>query len=85
MSKIFIDVREPFEFAMGHVKEAINIPPTELMKGTKKLEGISKDSELILYCRTGSRSNIAINILKDLGYTKLINGINKAQVEAKYT
>ncbi len=84
MKPIIIDVREPFEYMMGHVKGALNIPPSDLMKGAKKLVGVAKDAQLILYCRTGSRSNAAIQILQGLGYTNMINGINKQQVEAKY-
>lgn len=84
MERMFIDVREPFEFATGHVKGAINIPPSKLMAGAKKLEGVPKDTELILYCLSGSRSNVSINILKGMGYTNLINGVNKSQVKAKY-
>ncbi len=84
MDRIFIDVREPFEFATGHVKGAINIPPSKLMAGAKKLEGVPKDTELVLYCLSGSRSNVSINILKGMGYTNLVNGVNKSQVKAKY-
>ena len=84
MDRVFIDVREPIEFAMGHVKGALNIPPSELMKGAKKLEGIPKNTELILYCQSGSRSNVSMNILRDMGYTNLVNGINKNHVAAKY-
>lgn len=84
MKPIIIDVREPFEYMTGHVKGALNIPPSELMAGAEKLAGIDKDSPLVLYCRTGSRSNVAIQILQGLGYTNLTNGINKQQVEAKF-
>ncbi|MFZ2494963.1 MAG: rhodanese-like domain-containing protein [Candidatus Saccharimonadales bacterium] len=84
MTKIFIDVREPFEFQSGHVEGAINIPPAKLMEGSKALGDIPKDAELILYCVSGSRSNVSINILKQMGYTNLTNGINKNQVKAKY-
>lgn len=84
MNRMFIDVREPFEFALGHVKGAVNIPPSKLMAGAKKLEGVPKDTELILYCVSGSRSNVSMNILRDMGYTNLVNGINKNQVKAKY-
>lgn len=84
MDRMFIDVREPFEYALGHVKGAVNIPPSKLMAGAKKLEGVPKDTELILYCVSGSRSNVSINILRDMGYTNLVNGINKNQVKAKY-
>lgn len=84
MDRIFIDVREPFEYAMGHVKGAINIPPAELMAGAKKLDGVPKDTELVLYCRSGSRSNASMGYFRQLGYTNLVNGINKDQIKAKY-
>lgn len=82
--RVFIDVREPQEFARGHVEGAINIPPSELMSGAKALSDVSKDTELVVYCITGSRSNASINILKSLGYENIENGINKQHVEAKY-
>ncbi len=84
MNRIIIDVREPLEYKMGHVKGAINIPPSKLTAGAEKLQNVPKDTELILYCLSGSRSNVAMNILKDLGYTNLVNGINKSHVKAKY-
>ena len=82
MNRIIIDVREPEEYATGHVKGDINIPPAQLMQGAKQLDGIPKNTELILYCVSGSRSNVSINILKQMGYTNLTNGINKNHVEA---
>lgn len=84
MKHYIIDVREPYEYAEGHVKDAINISPTQLMQGAPVLDTIPKDAPIILYCRTGSRSNVAMHILQSLGYTNLTNGINKGHVEAKY-
>lgn len=84
MQRMFIDVREPIEFAMGHVKGAINIPPSKLMAGAEKLKDVPKDTELVLYCLSGSRSNVSINILREIGFTNLVNGVNKKQVQAKY-
>lgn len=84
MKPVIVDVREPFEYMTGHVKGALNIPPSDLMSGAKQLADIDKDTPLVLYCRTGSRSNVGIQILQGLGYTNLTNGVNKQQVEAKY-
>jgi phage shock protein E len=69
---------------MGHVKDAINIPPSKLMAGAEKLVDVPKDTELILYCRTGSRSAVSMNILHNMGYTNVKNGINKDHVKANY-
>lgn len=85
MQKIIIDVREPQEFAEGHIEEALNIPLANLMKNPHELEDISKDAEIILYCRSGARSNAAIEILRALGYKNLINGINQEHIAALYS
>ncbi len=84
-ARIIIDVREPFEFMMGHVKGALNIPPAKLMNGVpEQLADVPKDTEIILYCLSGARSNASMRILQQYGFTNLINGINKDQVKAKY-
>lgn len=83
MNNIIIDVREPREFANGHVKGAINIPPAELMSGSSKLADIPKDAPIILYCISGSRSNMSKSILESMGYINVTNGINKQRVEAQ--
>ena len=84
MDRLFIDVREPSEFSSGHVKGAINIPPAEIMQGAAALANVAKDSELVLYCVSGSRSNVSAHYLQQLGFINIVNGINKEQVCAKY-
>ncbi len=84
MHRLIIDVREPEEYKKSHINGALNIPPSELMEGAKELADVPKDTEIILYCLSGSRSNVAMNMLKDIGFTNLTNGINEAHVKAKY-
>ena len=84
MDRLIIDVREPYEFNMGHAEGAINIPPAEIMSGATKLKDVHKDTELILYCKTGSRSAVSMNFLKSMGFTNVVNGINKDHVTARY-
>lgn len=85
MKQVFIDVREPVAFKQGHVEGAINISPQEIMSGSPKMTALNKDDELILYCFTGARSNAAMRFFQALGFTKLVNGINKDQVARKYS
>lgn len=86
MSRLIIDVREPYEYNMGHVKDALNIPPATLMRGLpSELADIPKDTEIILYCLSGARSGASIRILQQYGFTNLINGINKDHVKARYS
>lgn len=84
MQQIIIDVREPAEYADGHVEGAINIPPAVLINGAKALADVPKDAEIVVYCVSGSRSNVSKHILEQMGYTNIVNGINKDQVRAKY-
>ncbi len=84
MDPLVIDVREPEEFAAGHVDGSINVPPDQLLVGAPQLTYVPKDTPLLLYCKTGARSNSAMHILSNLGYTNLTNGINKEQVEARF-
>lgn len=84
MDRIFIDVREPQEFSNGHVVGAINLPPSEIMNGAIPLANVAKDTELVLYCISGSRSNASMHYLKQLGFTNLVNGVNASHVKAKY-
>ncbi len=84
MPRLIVDVREPEEYARGHVQGAINIPPSELVSGSPQLADVPKDTEIILYCVSGSRSRVAIQILTGMGYTNLINGINQDHVVKNY-
>ena len=84
MTRVYIDVREPHEFAMGHVDGAINVPPSSLMAGSPELVDVPRDVELVVYCRSGARSNAAMFYLRNMGFTNIINGINKDHVTAHY-
>lgn len=80
MNRVVIDVREPFEYAQGHVSCAINAPLSAISAGAAELDDISKNVEIIVYCHSGGRSNAAMQILASLGFTNVTNCINQAQV-----
>lgn len=84
MKQVFIDVREPVAFEQGHVEGAINISPFEIISGSPKIDALDKEDELVLYCFTGARSNAAMQYFQRLGFTNLVNGINKDQVAHRY-
>lgn len=84
MHKIIIDVREPYEYNMGHVEGAINLPPAALMAGAKVLADVPRDAEIVLYCRSGARSQASMFYLKQLGFTNVTNGINQGHVERNH-
>lgn len=66
----YVDVREPHEFNEGHIKEMMNLPLSQL---ESNYQLIPKDKKVVIICRSGNRSLQAANILKDLGYSDLVN------------
>lgn len=67
---VFIDVREPDEFAAGHVPGITNLPLSVLSEETADFP---KDSEVVIICRSGNRSMQAAEKLKGFGFTNLVN------------
>lgn len=85
MSRLIVDVREPFEYKSGHVTGAVNMPLSRLERDVERLlEDMDADTELILYCRSGSRASVAMSMLRNLGYSNVTNGINQDHVTARY-
>ena len=82
--RFIIDVREPEEYDEFHVEGAISIPPAELMAGAPQLDDVDKDTELIVYCISGSRSDASIQLLEQMGFKNLVNGINAEHVNKNY-
>lgn len=67
-----LDVRTPQEYAEGHIVGALNINvKSDDFRQTAEKE-LSKDSTILVYCRSGRRSMDAAEILTRLGY-KVIN------------
>jgi rhodanese-related sulfurtransferase len=64
-----IDVREEDEYESGHLINSYNIPLSRL--DDIENENISKDSKIIIYCRSGNRSKTAQERLNSMGYTNV--------------
>ena len=69
---VVVDTREVSEFAAGHIKNAVHIPMSALKKRINELEKY-KDQEVLLYCRSGSRSNSGCKLLRKDGFEKVHN------------
>lgn len=65
-----VDVREPGEFAAGHVPGAENIPLSRLPGEYHRL---GQGEEIVLVCRSGNRSARAQQFLIRQGYTRTRN------------
>lgn len=69
---IVLDVRKPAEYAEGHVKEALNIPLTELSNPVN-MSAIEDEHNVYVHCASGYRSVIAASLLKRQGIHNLRN------------
>lgn len=65
---VIIDVRQDYEYNKEHILDAVNIPLGEIETVTQKY---AKDTNIILYCRSGNRSNQAALKLIELGYKNI--------------
>lgn len=61
-----LDVRTADEFNGGHIDGAYNISHEQL---ATRLDEVPTDMPVVLYCRSGNRSSVARDILRDAGYT----------------
>ena len=69
---IILDVRTLSEYNDGHINNSILIPHTELESRIGELSGY-ENREIIVYCRSGFRSNLASQILVNHNFTKVYN------------
>lgn len=86
---LLIDVRSPVEFATGPLTS--DIAPTvnieyQIIDQLAEIYAarginINKDDNITLYCRSGRRSNIALQTLKNMGYERVrdIGGFEAAR------
>lgn len=68
-AELVLDVREPAEYAGGHLPGAVNIPRGLLefkLSGDPALE--RRDLQVLLYCKTSGRAALAALTLQEMGY-----------------
>lgn len=65
-----LDVRNLGEYEAGHLRGALNIPVDELRF---RLEEVPRGRPLVVHCRSGFRSHLALRILKQNGFTDVRN------------
>ena len=69
---VSLDVRTADEFAEGHLINAININ-VESGNFEAEIEKLDKNTTYAVYCRSGRRSAIAVDLMKKAGFTSLYN------------
>ena len=69
---LVLDVRTKQEFDAGHFSTAINIPHDQIAARIKELEPY-KHKQIVVYCHSGNRSAMALSVLKQNGFPKVVN------------
>ena len=67
---LLLDVREPDEYAAGHLADAVNVPRGVL---EFRIAGLTSDpaTPIVVYCKTSGRAALAAVALQSLGYREV--------------
>lgn len=67
-----VDVRNDWEFEEGHYQGALNIPLDQIPTRIDEFKNMG--GAIVLYCRSGNRSGMALQLLQQQGLGNLYNG-----------
>ncbi|GIK08639.1 MAG: molybdenum cofactor biosynthesis protein MoeB [Anaerolineaceae bacterium] len=73
---LLLDVREPHELRISSIRDSVNIPLGQL---TARLSELDTAREMVILCKSGTRSRRALELLVSAGFKKVKNlhgGIN---------
>lgn len=68
---VMLDVREEEEYITGHAIDAVLLPVDELTDESAMDAIPGLDTPVLVYCRSGYRSNAAAHRLEEYGYTRI--------------
>ncbi len=67
-----LDIREDHELGICALNNSAQIPMGDLPQRFQELEA-QKDGEIIIYCRSGARSDRCAQFLRGQGFQKVLN------------
>jgi adenylyltransferase/sulfurtransferase len=67
---VLLDIREPHELAICTLVNTAHIPMGDLMERLSELEKY-RSQDIVVYCRSGRRSDSCAEFLRDQGYAGL--------------
>ncbi len=71
---LLVDVREPWEYEMGHIPGVDLLrPTTAFRRWAKELVAQTQDRPVILTCRTANRTGMLQPLLRRMGHPRIIN------------
>lgn len=68
-----VDVRTPEEFDAGHLEGATNIDVQEA-DFEERVAELPREASYVVYCATGRRATGAVETMRELGFTDVVNG-----------
>jgi rhodanese-related sulfurtransferase len=68
-----VDVRNPDEWAAGHIPEATHIPLPQIINNPERSLDGDRDQPHLFVCAVGERSAVACEVAAMLGYKELYN------------
>jgi rhodanese-related sulfurtransferase len=73
MGNVILDVRERDEFEAEHIEDSINAPLSHFASTAPGILNQLKERDILIMCRSGARSKLAAEQLKQLGYSDKIS------------
>jgi rhodanese-related sulfurtransferase len=69
---IILDVRAPWEFNEGHIKNAENLDFTD-PDFKDNIDKLNKNKKYVVYCKTGRRGAMASEAMIEAGFSQVYN------------
>ena len=70
---VVVDVREPHEYAAGHIPGAYNIPKDTVLTNADLLALKDAQTPIMVYCRSGGRAGDVLDALAEDGFSYIMN------------
>ena len=81
---VVIDVRSHLEYWLGHLPGAVCIPVQAIAGEMAKRPEITRESRILVYCASGARSANAADVLRSLGYSRVVDGGGIGEARSHY-
>ena len=69
---VLLDVRTQAEYDSGHILNAINISHEQILEDPELLAEY-KDTQMVVFCRSGVRAGKVIQLLESIGFEDIID------------
>lgn len=77
---VFLDVRNTWEYKEKHLENSILIPFNKLSDDLEKTLK-NKNTPIVIFCSTGTRSKVAEEYIIEKGYTNIIGTVTVEEAE----